>query len=397
MAGIGVFGGSFNPPHLGHVQAVRAARELLGLDQVLVIPAAAPPHKAMPEGSPDPQTRLELTRLAMADLPWVQVLDLELRRAGKSYTSDTLRALAERYPGQPLYLIMGTDMFLSLHTWHEPEVICQLASPTCLHRTLSDGSDALTAQAEKLAALYGCRPVLLDNPVLELSSTTTRRLLALRAGEACLSPAVWQAIFRRGLYGQSEDLTGLSYPALEAQALKRYAEARVPHALGVVQAARELALRWGESREDAARAAILHDVTKALKGPEQLQLSRAYGIVNAPFDEAHPSLLHAVTGAGAARVVFGEPEHICQAIRWHTTGKPGMTTLEKIIYLADYIEPNRSFPGLENVRQASETDLDLALELAMEGSLRDLARRGIEASELTARALDALRAERNGI
>ena len=395
MAGIGVFGGSFNPPHLGHVHAVQAARALLDLDEVLVIPAAAPPHKAMPEGSPDPQTRLELTRLAMAELPWVRVLDLELRRTGKSYTSDTLRELSAACPDQTLYLIMGTDMFLSLHTWHEPEVICALAVPVCLHRTLADGSDALLAQAERLAAQYGCAPILLDNPVLELSSTTTRKLLALRGGAACLPPAVWQAVLDRGLYGLCEDLTGLSYPQLEAQALKRYDERRVPHALGVVQAARELAGRWGASPEDAARAAVLHDVTKALRGPEQLQLSQAYGIVNAPFDEAHPSLLHAVTGAEAARTVFGEPEHICQAIRWHTTGKPGMTTLEKIIYLADYIEPNRSFPGLDAVRQAAETDLNLALELAMEGSLRDLARRGIEPSGLTAQALSALRAERN--
>ena len=94
---IGVYGGSFNPPHLGHVRAARACKEALGLDRVLVIPASIPPHKQMASGSATAMERLKLTQLAFSQLPGFEVLDMELRREGKSYTVDTIRALKEQY------------------------------------------------------------------------------------------------------------------------------------------------------------------------------------------------------------------------------------------------------------------------------------------------------------
>ena len=113
MARIGVYGGSFNPPHLGHIFAARKERQLLGLDKVLLIPAAIPPHKAVAEGSPDGETRLALTKLAIAGEAGMEVSRIELDRPGPSYTVDTLRTLRECYPQDALYLLMGTDMFLS--------------------------------------------------------------------------------------------------------------------------------------------------------------------------------------------------------------------------------------------------------------------------------------------
>ena len=126
MARIGVYGGSFNPPHLGHVRAARQARALLKLDRIIFIPAAIPPHKAIATGSPDSRTRLALTQLAVAQEPGMEVSDLELRRGGPSYTVDTLRALRESYPHDELFLLMGTDMFLSFLTWYAPDCIAKL-------------------------------------------------------------------------------------------------------------------------------------------------------------------------------------------------------------------------------------------------------------------------------
>ena len=154
MANIGIYGGTFNPPHLGHVLAAKAAKEALGLDKVLLVPDAEPPHKALPEGSPTPQQRVELTRLAAQDEPWLEVSEVELGRPGKSYTSDTLRALSERYPGDTLYLLMGTDMFLSLHTWHEPDVICRLAVIVGMHRE-ADKDGAMEQQKSLLEERFG--------------------------------------------------------------------------------------------------------------------------------------------------------------------------------------------------------------------------------------------------
>ena len=120
MARIGIYGGSFNPPHLGHIFAARKARQLLGLDKILLIPAAIPPHKAVAEGSPDGETRFALTQLAIAGETGMEVSRIELDRPGPSYTVDTLRKLRECYPQDELYLLMGTDMFLSFFQWREP-------------------------------------------------------------------------------------------------------------------------------------------------------------------------------------------------------------------------------------------------------------------------------------
>ena len=138
MATIGVYGGSFNPPHLGHVLAAQACKAQLGLDRVLVIPAGMPPHKQLSSGSPTADERLELTRLAFAGMSGFAVLDLELRREGKSYTVDTLRELKAEYPQDTLYLMMGTDMFLAFQEWYCPAEIADLARLVCFSRYDSD-------------------------------------------------------------------------------------------------------------------------------------------------------------------------------------------------------------------------------------------------------------------
>ena len=109
---IGVYGGTFDPPHWGHITAARAAMEQLGLDKLVLIPDRMPPHKALPEGSASPEQRLEMAALATAELgKRAEVSDRELRRSGPSYTSDTLAALRREYPEDTLWLLMGSDMF----------------------------------------------------------------------------------------------------------------------------------------------------------------------------------------------------------------------------------------------------------------------------------------------
>ena len=126
-----LYGGSFNPPHLGHEDALRAAREALQPDKTLVIPAGIPPHKALAEGSPSAEDRLRMTELAFADAPGAQVTDLELRRQGKSYTVDTLRQLHARWPEAELCFLVGTDMLLYMEQWmsfREIFTLCTLAA-----------------------------------------------------------------------------------------------------------------------------------------------------------------------------------------------------------------------------------------------------------------------------
>ena len=146
--------------------------------------------------------------------------------------------------------------------------------------------------------------------------------------------------------------------------------------MGCSETAQALAEHYGADPDLAARAGILHDITKALGPTEQLHLCEKYGIVLTELQRANPKLLHAKTGAVIAREIFGESDEVCEAIRWHTTGKPQMTLLEKIIYLADYIEPNRDFPGVEALRQAVWEELDKGLYQGLDLSVRILRKQG---------------------
>ncbi len=394
---IGVYGGSFNPPHLGHVRAAQACQKALGLDRVLVIPASIPPHKQMASGSATAMQRLQLTRLAFGDLPGFEVLDLELRREGKSYTVDTIRALKAQYEQGELFLMMGTDMFLTFQDWYCPEEIAKNARLVCFSRYDADEKNrgALLGQADALEARFGRRPLLLENDCFDISSTEARRLLRFGIAESYLPEAVLREIGAKGLYGVGETLRGLPFEQLKAVSLSLHKPSRVPHAIGVCETAREMAKKYGAGEELAARAGILHDVTKALNAKQQqLLLAEKLNVKLTDFERANPQLLHAKTGAAAARELFGECEEVASAIEWHTTGQPDMTKLEKIVYLADMIEPNRSYPGVEEIRAAAEKDLDEGVLLALERTVLHLQEEGFAVCEDSVRARAFLLSER---
>ncbi len=206
----GVYGGAFNPPHLGHITAARAVFELLKLDKLLVIPTGHPPHKTLPSGSPTPDQRLEMARLAAEQTGLgdrVEVLDMEIRREGSSYTADTLRALHERNPGDELWLLMGADMFLTLQTWREPECILSLAGIAAFGRSEADTEELFSVQRDYLYRTYPqARIFTLSVPgVVDVSSTELRERLERGEGSALLAPAVYGYILREKLYGTAAD------------------------------------------------------------------------------------------------------------------------------------------------------------------------------------------------
>lgn len=393
---IGVYGGTFNPPHLGHITAARAVFELLELDQLLLIPAGLPPHKEMPAGSPTAQQRLEMTRLAgeqtgLGDK--VKVLDMELVRAGKSYTSDTLAALRQTYPDDELWLLMGTDMFLTLQAWHAPEEVLRLAGIAAFGRTEEDTEELFSVQREYLTRTYpGCRIFTLTIPgVVDVSSTEIRAALKQGTGAELLAPAVYGYILREGLYGTAADLKHLPLERLRPVALSYLKHKRIPHVLGTEQEAIRLAERYGADVEKARVAALLHDCTKRLSMEEQLALCAKYGIELDELEQKALKLLHSKTGAAIARDVFGVDEEIYSAIWYHTTGHADMTLLEKIIYLADYIEPTRDFPGVDALRNACYEDLDKGLLLGLEMSIEEITHMGNPVHHATIAARDALK------
>ena len=162
---------------------------------------------------------------------------------------------------------------------------------------------------------------------------------------------------------------------------------RVAHVLGCRDTAIAMARHWGADEVDAARAALLHDITKALDGPRQLTLAGEYGIILNVFQQKNPKTLHALTGSLVAEHLFGENDAVVQAIRHHTTGKADMNLLEKIIYVADYMEPNRDFPGVEQLRELAFSNLDAAVKLGLTMTLNLLNQQGSEISPESREAL----------
>lgn len=365
------YGGSFNPPHPAHVRACRLAYEALKPDKLLVIPAAIPPHKQLPAGSPDANERLLLTRMAFRDIPAAEVSDMELHRAGRSYTSDTVRELRGMYPDAELVMIMGTDMLLSFEEWHEWRYILTEASLAVLPRDEGD-IEPIHAEAERMRKAYGAVIYCLDVAPLPMSSSDMRELLTSRRGADELDGEVYARIIKVRDYGAKPQLSWL-----RTQAYKYLKPTRVPHVAGCEQEAVKLAERWGADPGDAAEAGILHDITKKLTMPEQLKLAEKYGIVFDALERENIKLTHAITGAELSRDLFGVTDAVYDAIRWHTTGKPDMTLLEKIIYLADYIEPTRDFEGVEPLRALAYEDIDAAMALGLKMSLEELKAAGI--------------------
>ena len=389
MERIGIYGGTFNPLHTGHLEAARQAVNLLHLDRLLLIPDRIAPHKEIPEYSPTPEQRLEMLRIAIREDEKIQVSDLELKREGKSYTCQTILQLRELYPEARLVLLMGTDMFLTFLDWKEPETIMANAAIGVFYRGTKGEQQDVLAQKEKMEAL-GAEVELVENEITDISSTQIRRLLAFRCAGPFLPQGVLHYIKEHGLYDTVADWKNLPMEELERIVIRLLNPNRVAHVLGCRDTAAELARRWGENVTDAARAGLLHDITKAIDGPLQLTLCGEYGTILSEFGQRHPKTLHALTGSLVAERIFGENENVVSAICHHTTGKANMTTLEKIIYVADYMEPCRDFPGVDKLRELAFTDLDAALKMGLEMTLENLISRKLEISPESREALEYL-------
>ena len=371
MERIGIYGGTYNPPHVGHMRAAAHAIEALKLDRLLLIPNNIAPHKQMPEDAATAQQRMDMLRMSAKGLEKTEILDLELQRDGKSYTSDTVTQIRKIYPEGELFLLMGTDMFLNFLTWHEYRTISDQVTLAVFYRGERGEQEAVCRQQERLEEM-GIRVVRICNPVTAISSTDLRRMLIFGCADPYLCPGVGDYIRAQGLYDTGRDYKNLSMDALEETVIKLLKENRVAHVLGCRDAAVELARQYGENEVDAARAGLLHDITKALDGPLQLTLCSEYDILLSKFSQENPKTLHALTGSLVAEQVFGENQAVVAAIRYHTTGRPAMSRLEKILYLADYIEANRNFPGVDRLRAAAHRSLDEGMLMGLEMTLSQL-------------------------
>ncbi|MCL2401933.1 MAG: nicotinate (nicotinamide) nucleotide adenylyltransferase [Oscillospiraceae bacterium] len=385
---VGIFGGTFNPPHIGHVDSAKAAVRQLGLDTLIVVPSGIPPHKSLPNDTPPADMRIHMTRTAFAELESAIVSDIEAMKPGVSYTVDTIEAIHEAYPNAELFLLIGTDMYLTLDAWQDSDTLLKTAIPAVFSRGPDDLTD-ITAYARSIQKRFNVHTETVTNNVIEISSSQLRDLLPKREGFKYINDTNYAYIIKNRLYGAKPD-----WHWLRSRAYSMLKQSRIPHVAGCEAEALRLAARWNVDADDAREAAILHDITKQLKPEAHVMLLEKYGVPSGTA-KGEEKLLHAKSGAALAYAEFGVSDTVADAILWHTTGRANMSALEKVIYLADYIEPTRDFDGVDTLRSLAYEDLDKAMEMGLELSIQDMESRGITPNQTTFDALNDLRDNQN--
>ena len=336
MGRIGIYSGSFDPPCRGHLETANHAIEALGLEKLLLVPTELAPHKTLPT----PAQRQEMLQLLAQGEPKIEV-------SSSSDLCDVLAQLRLQYPQTELVLLE--------------------------------------------------EPYQLQSPVTEIDSAQLKRMLIFECAEEFLPAGVGEYIRAHQLYGVGRDYRNLPEAELEQVVISLLKPNRVAHVLGCRDAAVVLAKHWGADPVAAARAALLHDVTKALDGPLQLTLCHSYGMILDDFSKRYPKTLHALTGSLVAERIFGESKEVVDAICSHTTGKANMNVLEIIVYVADYMEPNRNFPGVDELRELAMTDLNRALRYGLNMTLEHLKSQNAEISPASLQTLQWLDGKMNSI
>ncbi len=353
MKKTGILGGTFDPIHLAHERIGHAAQEMLGLDEVMVIPTGNSYFKTLHGNVTSAKHRLEMVRLSIQNDPLFTCSDIEIRRQGYTFTADTLLELSRACPDVKWYFILGADSLAGMKTWFAPEVICRHAE--LILATREDQCDQAQLQADmqymkdRYSAVIHVLP-LSDLPVS--SSQIRQEIYDGKLPHPMLEPAVNRYIAEHGLYGKQK-----SEAEIIASLKKRIKPSRFQHTLGVIETAEALASAWHYPHPEKARlAALLHDCAKS---------------------EAD-ALGHAPLGAVIAREEYGiRDAEILGAIRWHTTGRAEMSVLEKIIFIADYIEPGRDrAPHLDMLRKLAFSDPDKTIYCILEDTLSYLRNSG---------------------
>lgn len=351
---IGIFGGTFNPPHLGHLRLCEAFARQLGLDRVLVIPTFVPPHKTAPDLA-SCEDRLAMCRQMFSADSRCTVSDMEIRRGGKSYTVETLEALQAQYPGEQFYLLVGSDMLQSFDTWYRSEDIEKLCT-LCAAPRESGGF----AGRDGAVSLESFEPV-------EISSTQIRE--KVRLGEdvrAWVGADVADYIRQKELY--TDPWT--AYRRLLREKLSDY---RLYHSFCVADSARKLAEKYGFDPDRAYTAGLLHDVMKDTDKKQTLVFMGKAGVSLTEAELHNPKLWHAMAGEAFLRTELHiTDEDILRAVRYHTTGRGGMTLPEKILYIADYISADRAYDGVEKMRDLAEKSLESAMMFGLTFTISEL-------------------------
>lgn len=372
--GLAVMGGTFDPIHNGHLAIAEAVLHQFKPQKVLFIPAGSPPHKPDKPIS-HPSLRYRMILHAICTLPGIDVSKMELFRTGPSYTIDTIRELREICPDEcKIYFIVGQDALENILTWKDAETLLTLCEFIAVPRPGHD-KKTIKSQISKLEKKYGARIHILICPMLDISSTYVRLCFANGKPVSALMPRDAELFARiNGMYGSVlPDLSDMHFEWAKKLLQQRLSPKRFKHTLGVVIEAERLAKHYGADVLKARWAGLLHDCAKEYGADKKRELCGEWDVEIDEIVALHIDLAHGLLGAEAAKFNYlvTDPE-ILQAIRFHIMGHKDMTLLDKIIVLADFIEPYRDdYYPLHEMRELAYIDINKALHLGLT-AMRDI-------------------------
>lgn len=361
MRQIAILGGTFNPIHIAHLKMAEYVYATGKYDEILFLPAGKPPHKMDGSQIASKKHRLNMCLLATEAIPYFRVSDIELKRKGKSYTLDTLKYLTEEQPDNEFTVVIGADSLINLTKWHNYKELLQIGKFLVIGRP---GYESLVEdQINFLTNQYKASIDLLNTPVLAISSSKIRLdIIENKSIEGLVPKVVENYIIEHNLY-KNDSSEDIDIYKIQLKLQKNLPEKRFIHSMSVMNTAMKLAQHYNYDVEKAAIAGLLHDCAKGISNKRKLELAKQYSFELSEAEIENPDLLHAKLGAIVAKEEYGIYDaEILNSIECHTTGKPDMTLLDKIIYIADYIEPKRMpLPRIEHLRALALTSLDDAL------------------------------------
>lgn len=355
-----IFGGTFNPIHNGHLHIAESALDEFGLDKAIFIPTGI---SYMKQGVLSSYHRLNMTRLATEGNNRFEVSDIEVKRKGYTYTKDTVKYFKDNFHEYELYFVIGTDTLFMLEKWKEPEVIFDNMIILVADRQNNNSIE----KANELKKKYNAKIEFMNCSFWDISSSMIRSNIYKKEGNVSglLPEKVYNYICENNLY------SSISVDEMIDMLKVDLKPTRLTHTFGVRDLALKLASVYNVDLYKAEVSALLHDCAKYMPFDEKINLCEQYNQEVSEFEKNNDALLHAKAGACLSIEKYHVfDEEIFNAIKYHTTGRPDMTLLEKIIFLSDYCEVNRTHSDkLPYYRELALTEIDKCVALILKDTL----------------------------
>ncbi len=339
------FGGAFDPFHEQHRTMIIGAKKELNADRVIVYPSFLPPHKADLYSSFE--IRMQMTLAGTKGIPDVFIDTIERDRDVVNYSYEVIPLLKKKYPSDEYYFLIGGDSMVHFGHWVRPDIIAKEITIAVVNR---QGVPGLEDAIERARLEYGAKVILLETQGENVSSSAIKARAELGLEQKDICPDVRKIVVDNNLYRIFSEIVEKARTDMPKKTFD--------HVCRTVMYAIKVNTKLNLPYKEVFLSCLLHDCAKHEK---------------AEMEGVPAPVVHQYTGAEKAKAYYGiNDENILSAIRYHTTGKPDMTTLEKLVFCADMLEEGRDYPGVDYLRQTIESDFEKGFRECVRCSLNHL-------------------------